>query len=42
MDGESYTFDDPVIPYYGFLNDDATAMEIVNMRTATTYSFTKK
>jgi hypothetical protein len=42
MDGESYTFDDPVVPYYGFLNDDASEMEIVNMRTATTYSFTKK
>jgi len=42
MDGKSYTFDDPVVPYYGFLNDDASAMEVVNMRTATVYHFTKK
>ncbi|MCR5134943.1 MAG: hypothetical protein K6B12_04835 [Clostridiales bacterium] len=42
MDGEPYTFDDPVVPYYGFLNDDATKMDVVNMRTATTYLFTKK
>ena len=42
MDGESYDFDDPVVPYYGFLNDDATEMEIANMRTAGQYYFTKK
>lgn len=43
MDGEEYTFDDPVVPYYGFLtNDDASEMDVVNMRTATTYYFTKK
>ena len=42
MSGENITPERPLVPWYGFILEDGTVLDVVNMNTGTYYTFTKK
>ncbi|MBQ6510557.1 hypothetical protein IJI94_01150 [Candidatus Saccharibacteria bacterium] len=41
MDGEEQVVAKPLVPWYGFILDDNTYLDVANMNTGTYYKFTK-
>lgn len=42
IDGETTKPSNSLVPWYGFILDDNTVLDVANMNTGTYYSFTKK
>ena len=42
LDGEKQTITRPLVPWYGFLLEENTFLDVSNMNTGTYYKFTKK
>ena len=42
LNGEEQTITRPLVPWYGFLLEDGTFLDVANMNTASYYEFTKK
>lgn len=42
LDGEEQTIDRPLVPWYGFLLEDGTFLDVANMNTGTYYPFKKQ
>lgn len=42
MNGKSQTISRPLVPWYGFILEDNTVLDVVNMNTAAYYKFTKQ